>query len=196
MAAGDFTTTDAVRDYLRLEDSLDDAWIASLISASSAWIVEKIGWPLLSASYTDTVDGDGGKTLSLKNYIVPRRAPPPPFSVQSVTVAGVVVPKRTTGDGWFLRDGGTVELVGSFFTEGEPQNVVVAYTMGYATVPAPIAQATIEHVGLRYRDRDWGAATARIQSGDLVDHKGSSFSGAWAYIAGVIEDYQQIGGPG
>lgn len=195
MAAGDFTTLTAARDYLRLEDPLDDAWIESLISSSSAWIVEKIGWSPLSAQYTDTVDGDGEKTLHLKHYVVPRRAAPPPLSVQSVTVGGVVIPPRTTGDGWFLRDGGTVELVGSSFTEGVPQNVVVAYTMGYATVPQAIAQATLKHVAVQYHDRDWSAATVRITSGDVVDHRGATPAGAWPYILGVIEDYQMVGGP-
>lgn len=184
MAVGDLTTIDAVRTQLRLEDPLDDAWLESLITSSSAWFKTEVGRDVVSGNYTHTFDGNGSRGLTLRQA--------PVSAVSSVTVDGVTIPARTSvsGDGWVL-DGDRVELVGYTFTRGT-QNVVVAYTAGYPAIPAEVAQAVAEHVGLRFRDRDWGGATMKIQSGDLVDHRGSSSSGAWAYISGVIDKYRRV----
>lgn len=189
MAAGDLTTIDAVHAQLRLEDPIDDAWLASLISSSSAWVVAQLGWSPLSAAYSDTFDGDGGTEHVLRSVVVPRKAPVPPVTVQSVTVDGVTVTPLAAGVGWYLSDG-VVRLVGSVFTVGT-RNAVIAYTAGYATAPLDLAQATAEHVALRYRDRDWGAANAKIIGGDSIDHRQAT-SGSWAFIAGVLEDYQPL----
>ena len=57
---------------------------------------------------------------------------------------------------------------GYVFTR-RPQNVIVTYTAGYATTPPEIAQAAIELVCQRYRERNRiGEVSKALGSGETV----------------------------
>jgi hypothetical protein len=184
VAAGDLTTTTAVRDYLRLEDSIDDAWIASLVTSSSAWFKTATGRDFLPAEYIHILDGDGGTEILLPQV--------PVASVSGVTVDGVAIPARpsVTAAGWVL-DGDVVALSGYAFTEGV-QNVSITYRGGYEAVPPEVTEAVTAHAALRYRDRDWSGITGRSLNGETLDRRGEASSGAWAYIRGVVEMYRRV----
>lgn len=185
MAAGDLTTVERLRGHLRLEDQSDDELLATLVSVASAWAKVQIDRDVVAADYTDTVSGDGGSEVVLREY--------PVLSVASVTVDGAAIPQRTAGDGWELDDpkSGVLVLVGYRFTRGF-RNVVVAYRAGWETVPDDLAQAVLEEAALRYRDRDWGGATYKLQGGDIVDRRGEASSGSWAFIRGVLDKYRRV----
>ena len=80
MATGDLTTVEKVRTYLNLTSLDADAKLGGLISSSSAWVTSQIGHPILSATYTETVNGNGTTSLVLRRS--------PVVSVTSVTVDG------------------------------------------------------------------------------------------------------------
>lgn len=183
MAAGDLTTVAKVREYLKLEDSLEDAYLATLVSAASAWMKSETGRDLLAANYVETFDGEGSSGLTLSNG--------PVASVTSVTVDGDPVPVRATPSdaGWVLR-GDRLELVGYRFSRGVG-NVTVSYRAGYEVIPEDLAQAVVMRAGLSYRDRDWAGMSSRIVAGESLDRRGTVDGGTWAYINGAVQKYRR-----
>ena len=183
MAAGDLTTADKVRDYLGLGTVEADAKLAALVTSSSAWVCQQLGGvPVLSATHTaELYDGDGTQALALRYG--------PVISVSSLLVNGEAVPARATVDGTgYTIDRGTLRLWGYWLTRGT-QNVSVTYVAGYATVPADLEQAVIEHVALRYRDADRQGLTSASGGGDAVAFNPSA---ALAYINGVLDTYRTL----
>jgi hypothetical protein len=180
VAVGDLTTIDKVKPLVRLDaaDPVDDAYLEQLVAASSEWMRTEIGRDILVADYTHTFRGDGEHGVSLPQY--------PVKSVTSVTVDGLPL---TKGVDW-EQAGDRVEMLFQRLPRGA--KVAISYRAGFDAVPSDLAQAVTEHVALRFRDRDWGAATMRIQGGDLVDHRGDAASGSWAFIRGVIAKYQRV----
>lgn len=166
MAAGDLTTIEKVKEYLGLDagQTKDDALLSRLVTAASALFVARTGVDFPSASYTDTVDGNGRATLLLQHA--------PVTAVASVTVDGETIAARATvdGDGYVIADGtiGKIELAGYVFTTGT-ENVVVTYTAGEA-VPADVEQAVILRVAYEYKARD------RISIANRVLPQGESIS--------------------
>lgn len=174
MATGDLTTLRRVRDYLGLATHDADNKLAALITASSAWVLTQLGRPVLSATYTETRDGDGGSSLILRRW--------PVTSVTSVTVDGIAIAARTTvtGDGYVLRDN-TLELVGYVFTAGV-QNVVVVYRAGFevtesVTIPATPGPYTVT---LSSPWQDAISATLVIAGTALTEVTGAPSSGRYA----------------
>ncbi len=186
----DLTTLAKVKRYLGPEaentDNANDI-LSGLITSSSAWVEARIGRPVLQAAYTETRDGHGGTRMILLRYPV---ATSPELTL---TVDGTTVPKRAAvdGEGWVLTDKqiGVLDLVGYVFTQGT-QNVVIAYTAGYATVPTDIEQACIEHVALRYSDRKRVGVDSMSAGGESAQF---SNVGALAYIEGVLDPYRDLG---
>jgi hypothetical protein len=173
MAAGDLTDLDSVRAYLRGSVPVpqdDDTLLGGLITAVSHAFVAQAGRNPINATYTDTVDGEGGCKLFLEQY--------PVASVTSVTVDGVVIPPRATvgGAGWVLSNAaaGKLEVVGYTFADGVA-NCVIVYVAGYgATTPEDVAQACIDQVGFLYRGRE------RIGiSNETMPHGSVTYAGTW-----------------
>lgn len=210
MAAGDLTTIEKVRAYCRLEDPIDDTWLGQLISSSSAWFLSQLGRPVLATSVVELQSASGyvfpnslpgtrswrvAVAASGRTRVLLKKCPPtpdtPPVTVSQVKIDDEVIPARTTTDssGWEFRDFG-IDIVGYVFTG--TQRIEVSYTAGYATVPADLEQAVIEHVNLRYRDRDWGPMTYKYVGGDVVDRRGE-LSGSLSYINGVLDRYRALG---
>jgi hypothetical protein len=193
MAAGDLTSLDNVKTMIGIDvsDTSADAVLALLITSQSAAFVEQIGRNVLSASYTETLDGhsdrirartsfspwsggfvgglgarSSGYALTLLNT--------PVASIQSVTVDGTAIPQGsnpgqdTQVDGWSLL-GDRIELIGGTyaFTAGTG-NVVIVYTAGYTTTPAHIERAVIEWVEWEYRKRDRAGQRSKVVGGESV----------------------------
>jgi hypothetical protein len=183
------TTLAKVKRYLgpEAEDTISaDDILTDLIASSSAWVENRIGRSLSEAAYTETRDGNGDTRMILEHYPV---ADSPELTL---TVDGETLPKRTTvdGDGWVLTESeiGVLDLVGYLFTVGV-DNVVISYTAGYATVPADIEQACIEHVALRYSDRKRIGVDSMSAGGESAQF---SNVGALAYIEGVLDSYRDL----
>lgn len=174
MAPGDLATLEAVRAYLRGSVPVpadDEAMVEGLITAVSAAFVSEACCDVLTATYTDTFDGDGTAEKWLKNY--------PVTGVDTVAVDDVSISERAAigEDGWVLSDadGGKIELVGSCFTKGV-KNCSVGYSAGYgATAPADVAQAVVDQVAYLYKSKERvGISNETTSAGGSV-----TYLGAW-----------------
>ena len=149
MSAGDLTTLAAVETYLGLPSgNSDEARLSALITACSTAFASYCGRQFASAAFTEMRNGGGGTSLWLRQS--------PIAAVASVVVDGQAIP---AGGGWvngvrqpgFSFDDNAVYLFGYRFCKGQ-QNVQIAYTAGYAAIPADLAQACVEQVSFRYKE--------------------------------------------
>ena len=147
MAAGDLTDLETVKCWLGVTGTTTDALICGLITSVSTFIPNYLGRQVLAASYAETYRGNGQSVLLLRNFPITAVASVA-FAGQTITAAADPV-ALTSG---ILFDDRALKLIGYRFPLGRP--VVVSYTAGYATVPADIAQATIELAGEAFRRRD------------------------------------------
>ena len=145
----DLTDLDSVKAWLGLPAATgpSDPLLSQLITAASAFVAGYLSRNLLSASYTETYDGTGTRSLMLRQA--------PINAVQSVSFCGRTL--TTPGDPvagapGFLFDGRRLSLIGDHFPHGAL--VVVTYTAGYASTPDAVNQAVIELVGEAFRRRD------------------------------------------
>lgn len=149
MAAGDLTTLAAVEAWLGLAPgNADEALLASLITAASGFVQTWCDRQFASQSYTESWDGKGARRMPFPHS--------PVSAVASVTIDGQAIPASTdngvASPGFFFAPK-MLMLSGYRFTQGFG-NVQVAYTAGFATIPADVAQAAIDLIALRYREKD------------------------------------------
>lgn len=150
MAFGDLTTLGDVKAWLQTGANpfpgTDDALLERLITAASQFIVGWLGRPLAAADYIEQRDGTGGHRLQFGCI--------PVSAVLSLTIDDVAVPPAANA--WaagYVFSSTQIAVRGWRFTR-RAQNVVMVYTAGYPTPPPDIAQACIELVTLRYRERN------------------------------------------
>lgn len=163
MVFGDLTTLGEVKAWLQTGQAAfpntDDTLLARLITAASQFIQKWLNRNIVSADWYEVRDGTGGQRLTFGNF--------PVTAVLSLSIDGLAIPP-TSGDGEF--GAGYVfsptELVlrGYVFT-CRPQNVEITYTAGYSVIPSDIAQACIDLVCLRYRERTRIGEVSRAISG-------------------------------
>ena len=92
-------------------------------------------------------DGTGGQRLAFANF--------PVTAVLSLSIDGLEIPPSPSDGGYgagYVFSPTELALRGYVFTR-RAQNVIVSYTAGFAATPLDIAQACIELVSLRYRER-------------------------------------------
>lgn len=162
MATGDLTTLDNVKGWFSpsLTTTTDDALLTRLVTSASQFIQAWLGRTIAETAYTETRNGAGGTRLFLRNR--------PVVSVASLTVDGVAVAAAAgPGQPGYLFDDSSAYLTGYAFTRGQ-QNVVIAYTAGYAATPPELEQACIELVALRYKERDRIGQVSKNLAGEVV----------------------------
>ena len=164
MAFGDLTTLSDVKAWLATGaapfPSTDDALLTRLVTAASQFIETWLHRPVLSADWQELRDGTGGQRLVFANF--------PVTAVLSLTIDGLSIPPAPNDGGFapgYSFTATELALRGYVFTR-RAQNVVVAYTAGYGSVPLDIAQACIELVCQRYKER------SRI--GEVAKSRGTS----------------------
>ena len=175
MAAGDLCTLAALKAWLGLTATTDDALLSGLITAAStrinAYLQRNIG--TLSQSYTEIRNGTGTGLIMAKMW--------PITAWTSVAINGATVPQGLQGSaGWYgpVWDGLSYPIpepyigLSSGFSLTYPnggyrwgpgcwngwfppglQNVQLIYVAGFAAIPADISQACIELVDQIYRRR-------------------------------------------
>jgi hypothetical protein len=149
VAFGDLTNLPDVRAWLQNGQSsfpiTDDALLSRLITAASQYIQTSLNRQIALADYIEVRDGTGGHRLQFGCF--------PVMTVQSLTVDGQTVPRSaSSSSAGYSFSTSQLSIRGYKFSYGA-QNVVIAYTAGYATTPPDIAQACVELVALRYRER-------------------------------------------
>lgn len=174
MASGDLTTLADVKAWLQIGQSAfpttDDALFARLVTAASQYIQTWLSRQIAPMDYLEVRDGTDGQRLQFGCF--------PVGAVWSLTIDDQAIPlaASSTNDGYSFSTT-QLSLRGYRFSRGL-QNVVVVYSAGYSTTPPEIAQACIELVALRYRERNrigeisksmGGAETVSYSQKDLSD---------------------------
>lgn len=177
-----YTTAADVKTYLGVGYMDDDPLLTTLIAAVSGWFDGQTDRSILTGSCTDARSGDDSRILVLREY--------PVTAVASVTVDGAIIPEATTwdADGW-VRAGRIVLLRGNYrFTLGV-NNVVVVYTAGYASTPADVAQAVIEMVALKYRERQHVGTQTEAIAGQSLSYLPAVVPQS---VQGVVNAYRRL----
>jgi hypothetical protein len=163
MATGDLTNLADVKAWLQTGQAAfpasDDALLARLITAASQFIFGWIGRPVAIGDWQEMRDGSGGQRLSFAVF--------PVAAVLSLSIDGLAIPPAPSGGGFgagYVFSATELALRGYVFTR-RAQNVCVTYTAGYAATPPDIAQACIELVCRRYRERTRIGEVSRALSG-------------------------------
>jgi hypothetical protein len=151
MAYGDLTTLDDVKAWLKTGQgafpAADDALLTRLITAASRFIESWLGRQIALADWQEVRDGTGGQRLAFANF--------PVTTVLSLSIDGLAIPPADPDGGCsagYVFTPTELALRGYVFTR-RAQNVVITYTAGYAATPPDIAQACIELVCQRYKER-------------------------------------------
>jgi len=175
MAFGDLCQLSDVTAWLQTGQNpfpaTDDVLLARLISAASQFIQSWLQRQIAVSDWIEIRDGNGGQRLSFANT--------PVTGVLSLSIDGLAIPPAPP-DGAFgagyVFSPTELALRGYVFSR-RAQNVVVTYTAGYQTVPPDIAQACIELVAQRYRERSrTGEVSKALMSGETVTYSQKDMS--------------------
>jgi len=166
MAPPDLTTLDAVKGWLGLTDpslTSDDTLLAALITAASGFARTYCSRDFSQTDYDESYDGLGGRKLPLRHT--------PIIAVTSLTINGQPIPPGSVPGvpGW-LNTPTMIVLNGYVFRRGM-LNVQVAYTAGYAEIPAELAQACVEMVGFRYREMGRIGMSSKSMGGETTSYQ-------------------------
>ncbi|HUK60248.1 MAG TPA: hypothetical protein VLV50_13540 [Stellaceae bacterium] len=126
---GDMTTLAAVKAWRSppIATTADDAQIARVITAASEFIRHYLQRILVSQTYTEVRNGQGGRELML------RHAPVTALSALSVDGTAIPAAPDALSSGYALAgESGIVYLRGYSFRRGA-QNVAATYTAGFLT---------------------------------------------------------------
>lgn len=169
MAANDLTTLANAQSWV---PGLDSTIGARLISAISTQIQNWVSYNFTTQSYTRTFNGRGETRLMLPDY--------PITAVASLSIDGVSIAAAADATSCgFVFDEKTIYLRGYRFCRGV-QNVAIAYTAGYATVPLDVEQACLE-----WLKSSWERFTTRAAGVSMMKAGGSQIEwGADAFMAG------------
>jgi hypothetical protein len=163
MAFGDLTTLGEVKAWLQTGQAAfpdtDDVLLTRLITAASQFIQKWLNRSIASADWYEVRDGTGGQRLTFGNF--------PVTAVLSLSIDGIAIPPAQNSGGFgagYVFSPTELALRGYIFTP-RPQNVEITYTAGYPIIPPDIAQACVDLVCLRYRERTRIGEVSRATGG-------------------------------
>ncbi|MFI4947771.1 MAG: hypothetical protein ACHQC9_03105 [Alphaproteobacteria bacterium] len=163
MAFGDLCALADVKAWLQTGQSAfpdtDDALLTRLITAASQFIQTWLNRQIAPGDWQEVRDGSGGQRLVFANF--------PVTAVLSLSIDGLEITPAPSDGGYgagYVFSPTDLALRGYVFTR-RAQNVIVSYTAGYASTPPDIAQACIELVCQRYRERTRIGEVSRALSG-------------------------------
>jgi gp6-like head-tail connector protein len=164
------TSLAAVKEYLKITGTTNDALLTSLIARVSMLIMAYCGRRFPRATYTEILDGTGEQGIVLAND--------PVISVASI--------HSSIDQSWtspFLIDpvsyvinlgGGLVWLKYGTFAQGH-QNTRVIYDAGYDAIPLDVEQIAIEMVARTFQDPAMGAISMRLKDGSISRAQSNRF---------------------
>jgi hypothetical protein len=186
MAFGDLTTLADVKAWLQTGHNAfpvtDDGLLTRLITAASQYIQSWVNRPIALADYLEVRDGTGGEGLQFGCF--------PVVEVQSLTIQGQEIPRAsTTQQAGYVFSPTQLIVRGYRFNRGV-QNVAFSYTAGYPSIPPDIAQACIELVALRYRERTRiGEISKSLGGAETVTYAQKDLSDA---IKTLLQQYRMV----
>jgi hypothetical protein len=202
VAFGDLTTLADVKAWLQTGQNAfpatDDGLLTRLITAASQLIQTWLNRPIASQEWIETRDGVGNAPgPSDVRY---QFAAFPATAVSRVVVDGVAIPAIPEPPGMAAFSTFAVQA-GYLFTPTQlvirgysiPRKagcVTLQYTAGYAVTPPDLAQACIELVALRYRERSRiGEVSRAIGNGQTVSYSQKDMSDS---IKTLIQQYRRV----
>jgi len=202
---GDLTTLADVKAWLQTGQSAfpptDDALLTRLITAASEFIQNWLNRQIASQDWVEIRDGLAGALGSCE--VRYQFAAIPVSAVSLVIVAGSTIPPITAAQSaqpWSVISTLATQA-GYFFTPTQlvirgyavPRKagcVTLRYTAGYSVIPPDLAQACIELVALRYRERNRIGEVARaIGGGETVSYSQKDMSNS---IKTLIQQYRAV----
>jgi hypothetical protein len=179
MVLADLTSVAAAKAYGGVDG--DDAVIAALVTACSAWIRSWLNRDITTASYDIRRSGRGTAALQMPHY--------PIREITLLEVDGRAIPAQPDwGQAGYHYDDSQIALVGHLFTRGIA-NVRIQYSAGYDVVPADIAQAANELVTLRYKMRDKSEWSSKSLAGETVSLVQKDMP---ASVATALQGWQRV----
>lgn len=158
----DLTTVANCKAWLGITAVDSDDAIQRLVTGASEFIQQYLSRDVVVLTYTaERYHGPGGSQLVMRNY--------PIVSVTQIVVSdqtGTALATYGAADCWF--DDRSIYLNnGNTFVSGKG-NISVTYQAGFATIPYGLAQATIELVALRWKERDRIGHMSKTLAGETV----------------------------
>lgn len=200
---GDLTTLTDVKAWLQTGQNAfpatDDALLTRLITAASQYIQNWLNRQIALQDWIETRDGVGS---ALGNREVRYQFSAFPVSaVRLVVVDGLTIPASIPTPPGIAAVGTFATPSGYLFTPTQivirgyevPRKagcVTLQYTAGYAIIPPDLAQACIELVALRYRERSRVGEVARaVGGGETVSYSQKDMSDS---IKTLIQQYRIV----
>ncbi|HEV2303331.1 MAG TPA: hypothetical protein VGR91_17325 [Stellaceae bacterium] len=190
MSFGDLCQLGDVKAWLQTGQnafpSTDDALLSRLITAASQFIQSWLGRPIGQADWLELRDGLGTidetrlqfacfpvsavLSVAVDGVAVPPLPTPPPV----LPGAAVILP-TTVAAGYLFSP--TQLVIRGLCVPRKAQCIWLQYTAGYAAVPPDLAQACIELVALKYRERTRIGERARaLGGGGTASYTTAAFS--------------------
>ena len=201
----DLTTLADVKAWLQTGQSAfpptDDALLTRLITAASEFIQNWLNRRIASQDWVEIRDGLGGAlgpgearyqfaavpVSAVSLVIVDGLVIPPIEAAQSAQPESVVSPFATQA-GYFFTP--TQLVIRGYAVPRKAGCVTLRYTAGYLVIPPDLAQACIELVALRYRERSRIGEVARaIGGGETVSYSQKDMSDS---IKTLIQQYRVV----
>lgn len=184
MAANDLCAVSDVQAFLSLPAEQDTALLQSLITSASAFVANWLSRDIFSQTYVETVNGNGGDRMVLKNY--------PVTAIDSMGIDGLPLNVSTLTNGGsadgYVFDDSTLYLRGWSLSPGV-QNITVTYTAGYDSVPADLAQACVEIVATKYKRRTNLEVSGKTLNGETISYTMTDIP---ASAKVVLSQYQRV----
>lgn len=159
----DLTTLAAAKLYLGIAttDTTSDTLLSSLITAYSQWVRTYCNRDFNSQNYEAWRNGRDQTYLLLPEY--------PITAIILLEIDGIAIPAQP-GFGQYGYRFTTDRIVveGDLAFNWGVQNIHIQWTAGYASIPADIAQAVNELVGLRFSLRDKQGWVSKTLAGEVV----------------------------
>lgn len=179
----DLTTLAAVKAYLAITSTGQDALIPALITRESAAVENWTGRSFSPVTYTlRALNGTGTSMLMLPDT--------PIQSISFLSIEGVTVLPAASAQGvGYLIDGTTIYLAsGARFPMGR-QNVLCSWVAGYAAVPGPVEQAVIEMVGMDLKSRDNLGITSKTLANETISYSDRGMSRS---VIEMLQPYRKV----
>lgn len=155
--------------------------ITRLVTAASTFIQSHLNRVFKSSSYTEHRDGTGGFSIMVADY--------PVTAVSQVMIDGQTIPAVVNaGEAGYVYTPTAIKLVGYRFSRGM-NNVVLAYTAGFSSIPFDIAQVTVELAARKYKERDRIGIQSKTIGPEVVSFKVSDLTDEFKSL---LRQYQKV----
>lgn len=203
---GDLTTLTDVKAWLQTGQNAfpatDDALLTRLITAASQYIQNWLNRKIALQDWIETRDGVGSALgnrevryqfsafpVSAVSLVVVDGLTIPPIPASIPTPPGMAAVRTfATPSGYLFTP--TQIVIRGYAIPRKAGCVTLQYTAGYAIIPPDLAQACIELVALRYRERSRVGEVARaIGGGETVSYSQKDMSDS---IKTLIQQYRIV----